>query len=286
MTVQLELRNRYPELSETNKKIANFVLESPNQFLKLNAVEIAEYAQTSSASVIRFVKSLGYQGLEDFKIQLALSTKNDQLEAMIDPIISQADNIDVLCEKLDSLASNSLRDLFYQLDKQALEAAINIIRSSKKVYLLGIGASSLPAYDLYHKLNRANIPAIFNFDTHMTCEFLNYINQDDVVIAFSYSGQTAEVIYPVQIAKDKGAPVISVTRQQPSVLSDLSTIALHVPNNEMLTRVGAIASKFTSMLVADLLYLGTIQSNLEKVEQGLLDTSRLTKVMKIENRKD
>ncbi|MDQ0360174.1 MurR/RpiR family transcriptional regulator [Breznakia pachnodae] len=286
MNVKLELRNQYSDFSKTNKRIADFILQQPEQFLKMTAIDVALESQTSSASIIRFVKSLGFSGLEDFKIALARSTTQSETSDNIDPIISKDDNVEVLCEKMNSLVSSANEDFYYQLDYQALEESIKIIQKARKIYLLGIGASSLPAYDLFHKLNRANIDTFFNFDAHMTVEFFNYLTNEDVVIAFSYSGRTTEVIYPVEVAKQKGASIISVTRNKESKLSRLSTIALHVPNNEHLTRVGAIASKYTSMLVADLLYLGAIQSNLDVIEKELLKTSKLTRALKTKDNGD
>ena len=58
---------------------------------------------------------------------------------------------------------------------------------SGKIHLVGI-ASSLTT--LYHKFNRAGRQAIFNYDSHMMLEFLNYATAQDILITVSYSGLT------------------------------------------------------------------------------------------------
>lgn len=281
MNALLEIRDQYNGLSKTNKKIADFVLKNADKCLNMTALEIAEHCQTSSASIIRFAKTLGFSGLEPFKISIAQSqTGNEAID--FDRIISEEDSSKVLVDKVQALITKSNEHLFYQLNLSDLEHAVALTKKAQRVYILGIGASVLPAYDFYHKLRRINKRALFEFDVHMMVEFFQYITPDDVVLAISYSGQSREIIYPCEIAKQKGAKIISVTRNAPSPLRELTDICLTVPENEHLIRVGAITSKYSSMLICDLLYFGIIQKDIKVIEKSLIDTGLLTRKLKIE----
>src|SRR5699024_3229229 len=99
-------------------------------------------------------------------------------------------------------------DLLAFLDHQSIEKAVQLLRKAETVYLVGIGASSLTTYDLYHKFNRAGKKACFNFDAHMNLEFMNYSTVNDVVIAVSYSGLTKEVLLACEIAQKNQTPII------------------------------------------------------------------------------
>ena len=181
------------------------------------------------------------------------------------------------------LIKSSNEDFFYQLDKNALEKAFKLIRNARNIYMLGIGASSLSAYDLFHKLKRANFNAFFYEDAHLNAEFFNYLTEEDVVIAFSYSGRTNEVIYPVKIASSKKASIIAVTRKKTNNLSKMADVLITVPNNEELTRMGAITSKYSSLIVSDLLYFGAIQKDFENIKDNLINTSILTRKLKLDD---
>lgn len=178
------------------------------------------------------------------------------------------------------LIESSNEDFFYQLDKKLLKKSFDIIRKAKSIYILGIGASSLPAYDLFHKLKRVNFNAFFFEDAHLNAEAFNYIGDKDVVIAFSYSGRTKEIIYPVKIAISKKTPVIAITRKKKNPLSSMANIPITVPNNEELTRIGAITSKYSSLIVSDLLYLGCIQKDFDNIKKNLIETSILARELK------
>ena len=77
----------------------------------------------------------------------------------IDPIVAVDDSVDTICMKVESLLNATIEDLFYTVDKQALERAIAHVKKRKNSFV-GIGASSLTTYNLYHKFNRAGRQAI------------------------------------------------------------------------------------------------------------------------------
>lgn len=281
--VKLKIRERYGQMSRSEKKISQVVLTDSRGCLGLTTAEIAVRSGVSAATVTRYVQKLGYDGLEAFKLALAAASaqEGEDMENVVDPIIQKEDDLDTLCRKMNVLISDTFQDFFYQLDKEALAAAIERIRSARHIYLLGIGASMLPAYDLFHKLRRAGFPAEFYQDTDMVVEFFNYVDERDLVIAFSYSGQTQEVLYACQIAVQQKAKVIAVTRKWDSVLRDLADICLFVPNKEAVIRIGAFGSLHTSLMMGDLLYMGAIQKNLDQIEAELIRTRKLVAGKKI-----
>ncbi|AMC94411.1 hypothetical protein AOC36_10635 [Erysipelothrix larvae] len=278
MSILFQVRSEYQKLSKTQKQIADFMFLHVDDFVKLTAQEIGDRSSTSSASVVRFAKYFNFEGLEELKRQLVIDSNVGIVP--IDPIIMQNDSTEQLAEKLGVVIENGTKDFFYQLDVEALDKAIDIIQNSNRIFIFGVGASSLPAYDLYHKLNRVNKSAIFNFDSHMTLEFINYAKKGDVIIAFSYSGRTLEVIYPAEVAIKNGASVISVTRDDKSRLAQSSSVVLKIPDSENLVRIGAITSKINAMLMADLLYFGYINPRLSEIEEGIVSTSKLTSLLK------
>ena len=231
-SVRLKIREQYNEMSKAEKKLSDFVLSDTKNCLGMTAVDIAGKSGVSSATVIRYVQKLGFDGLESFKLSLAAANSNDHGWKMVDPIISEEDDLDDLCNKMHFLVEASYKDFFYQLDKERLKKAIQVVKKARKIYLLGIGASMLPAYDLFHKLRRINLDASYYSDLNMVCEFFNYIDERDVVIAFSYSGQSREILYPCEIALRQKAVLIGVTRNYESELRTMADICLTVPNKE------------------------------------------------------
>lgn len=280
MDAETLIRQNYKKFSKVNKKIADFILKNPSEVLKMTASEIADRSQTSPASVTRFARSVGFDGLDELKLSIA-SKQGDQKNKNLDPIISKDDSIEVLCEKVALLLGTTVNDLMYSLNKKQVEQAIEAVKNAGTIYLLGIGASSLTAYNLYHKFNRAGRKAMFNFDPHMNLEFMNYSTSEDVVIAVSYSGYTKEVLLACEIAQKNQTPIIFITRNDGERIQQISDIQLLVPDNEHLVRVGAISSIASSMAVGDILYLGSIQDRIEEdIQARMIETNTLVNRLK------
>ncbi len=275
------IRQKYKNFSKVNRKIADYILKDPTLVLSLTANEIASNSGTSPASVTRFSKSLTFDSWEGLKLSIATKQGAEHAPKTIDPIVAVDDSIDTLCAKVESLLNATIEDLFELVDKQSLRRSIDAIKQAETVYLIGIGSSSLTAYDLYHKFNRAGKKAVFNYDVHMQFEFLNYSKPEDVLIAISYSGMSKEVLIACEIAQKNQTKIIFITRNESERIMKLSDEVLLVPANEHLLRVGAIASIASTMAVGDVLYLGSIQDDLDTtIEKNMTDTRKLVEKLK------
>lgn len=277
------IRQSYKDFSKTNRKIADVILRDPKLILSETASEIAIQSDTSAASIVRFTKILGFSGLEEFKLSLAIEQGSSQNKKMIDPIVSADDTVGELAEKVEALISSTLNDMKNLLVEDEIEVAIEKIRQAETVYLLGIGASSLTAYNLYHKLNRAGKKTAFCFDAHMNLEFINYATEKDVVIAISYSGQTREVLLPCRKAKENNCHIIFITKNNSEEIQNLADTLILVPDNEHVVRIGAISSIASSMAIGDILFLGSIQAEMDtKIPQRMIETNDLVNQLKKE----
>ena len=102
---------------------------------------------------------------------------------------------------------------------------------------------------------------------------LTFIKESDVCIAFSYSGETYEAVLAQKQAKEKGAMTVSITANPRSSISRYSDTVLLIPKEEKELRLGAISSRFSFLVVSDLLYFGVAKRNL-KVVSSKLEASR------------
>lgn len=283
--VILKIRDKYENMSRGDKKISDFILSHGTECLRMTTIDLARESEVSSASIIRYVQKLGFEGLEEFKLALASAgaREHDNDWGVMDLIISPEDSIDDLCQKLGQMQTTAMKDFFYQLDRESLARAIAVLKKSRRIYTLGIGASMMPAYDLFHKLKRADFNVFYSQDTNMVMEFFNYLDERDSVVAFSYSGQSKEILYACEAARERGVVVIAVTRKSASPLAGLADICLFVPNQERAMRIGAFTSRHTSLSMTDLLYLGMIQDSLDTMEVELIKTRKLVERLKVKS---
>ena len=60
-----------PSLAPAEQRVGKLVLLDPRSFASLPVSELADRAHVSKPTVVRFCRSMGYDGLSDFKLKLA-----------------------------------------------------------------------------------------------------------------------------------------------------------------------------------------------------------------------
>ena len=279
MDLLTKVLNNYPNFKGASKKIADYLLAQPKQFLQEDAQGLGKITKTSAASMIRFCQQLGFKGLKDFQIQLAQDTPQEN-DNTIDPIVGSHDNPHIVLQKLLSNLEKNTEQTAHLIDGMVLNQAINLLKNADRIYLAGVGASSLPAQDLYYKFIRSNKNVVFNQDIHIALERICYSHSTDVLVIFSYSGLTQEILLMAEQARKNHTPVIAITRSRQSPLVELSDVVLGVSTDEKLLRVGAIDSLFSEMFVSSVLFLSTINQDLSQLEERFRETKLITNKLK------
>ncbi|MFK4947421.1 MurR/RpiR family transcriptional regulator [Lactococcus formosensis subsp. formosensis] len=260
MNIRMEIKQNYEALNQSQKRVADTFLRHPD-VLTMSIAEIAAKSDTSASAITRFVRKFGYDGLDTFRIAMAQSSHTVASSDIIsiDPIVQKNDDLSTIIDKVAVMLSTTVSDTANFLDEKVIQEAISALKKARRIYLIGVGSSGVIAYDLAHKFNRAGFLALHSWDGHMVMENLAYLNEQDVVLSFSYSGETKEVLAALDIARERGAQSYIVTKNQSNEISKRVSGVIAIPTTEHLLRVGAIASFESSFQVATVLYLGVIE---------------------------
>lgn len=274
------LSMHYNALPKQSRRLADFIRENPSKVIRMTAKALGEESGTSAAAVVRLCQQLGFEGLEQMKISLARYVSSEELNIPIDPIIAPGDSIPDIAQKLCHMQTTTVQETLALMDYDAVKKAVCLLQKARRVYLFGLGSSGLVAQELCHRLNRIGIPCIFLSDGHTNLEYAAVADGKDLVIAFSYSGETREVYLAARHARERGTEVIAVTRDKLSTLTDSASLVLRVPIAENRVRVGAMASIDSEMFVANVLYMSLLQKDFEKYEKMFIDTSRVVNLLR------
>ena len=110
----------------------------------------------------------------------------------------------------------------FKIDKISLKKAVDIISSSKNIFITGSGTSyhsALLAKYLFYKFAKLRTEIIMSSEF----EYMSApIDENSVLIAISQSGETADVLNSVKIAKENKAKILSIVNISTSSLSRLS----------------------------------------------------------------
>lgn len=247
------IRRATPGLSPAERRVAQFLLDQPRMFLNEPIIEIARYSEVSQPTVIRFCRSLGFQGLAEFKRKLA-SGITGTVPVRHSQVRIGDSAPDLSAKVLDNTVSAILqfRD---SLDTAAVERAIALLQNAKRIEFYGMGNSAIVAVDAQHKFFRFRIPTVAYSDTSLQMMAAELLGKDDVVVAVSRSGAMPDILKAVDRALAAGASVIAITTGQ-SPLARKATVALAVDHAEDGRSYISMVSRILHLLTIDILAVG------------------------------
>lgn len=279
MDIVLRIKEEYRKLTKSEKKVADYFIENYKDAINESIQSIAVATDTSPATVIRFVKTLKFDGLQQLKLAIA-ADMDSQKPDITDEIIHQKDGLSEIVEKNKRNLINSIERLYALMDLELIEKSVDAIDSAKKVYLFGVGASGIVCYDINYKLSRIGKDVVFNNDIHLQLVNLNFITKEDACVCVSYSGNTKETVLVAEIAKKAGAKTVGICCYGRNELSKICDITLRVPHDERELRLGAISSRNTTLTLLDTIYLAITHRHYPDVLNDIESTRDLIKKLR------
>jgi RpiR family transcriptional regulator, carbohydrate utilization regulator len=243
-----------PSLAPAEQRVGKLVLKDPRAFANLPVTQLADRAHVSKPTVVRFCRSVGYDGLSDFKLKLAGSVSEgvpfihrsvDADDKTTDVMVKVIDNTVAAFLKYRNDASASALD-------QAVKALAETHSTGKRIEFYGVGNSGIVAQDAQHKFFRLGMNTIAYSDGHMQVMSASMLGQGDCVVVISNSGRTRDLMDACDIARKRGATTIVITASG-SPLATAGQIHLTADHPESYDRYSPMVSRLLHLLIIDIL---------------------------------
>lgn len=248
------IQEKLESLSKMERKTAECMAENQDKLIYASITELAELAGTSEATVTRVCTKLGYSGFQALKVSVARELVSQQEKIHED---LKADSLpEMIIDKIFSSAIHTLTMTRKALDGKAVAGSIDALCRARRIVVIGNGNSGAIALDAQHKFLRIGLNVSAYTDDHMQMIAVVSMTKDDVLIAISHSGSSRDVAEAMQVAKENGATVISITNNGISPVSKLADIRLYTYSQETKYRTYAISSRMAELTIIDTLYTG------------------------------
>jgi RpiR family carbohydrate utilization transcriptional regulator len=266
-----------PSLAPAEQRVAQLVLSDPRSFANLPVSELAERAHVSKPTVVRFCRSVGYDGLSDFKLKLVGNVSEgvpfvhrsvDADDKTSDVMVKVIDNAVAAFLKYRNEASASAMD-------RAIEALASTHASGRRIEFYGVGNSGIVAQDAQHKFFRLGMNTIAYSDGHMQVMSASMLKPGDCVVIISNSGRTRDLMDAADIARQNGATSVVITASG-SPLAQAGSLHLAADHPEGYDRYSPMVSRLLHLLIIDILATGvalrigpSLQGGLKEMKKNL-----------------
>lgn len=244
------------QLRKSEIKVADFVLNSPQQVMHMRIVDLAQEACVSEPTIVRFCRAIGCNSFQEFKVRIAQETAVSNNIGQF--AIAADDSVDDICHKIADTTVSRLLQIKQQLQPSQVGDAAAAISHAQRVEFYGFGASGAVATDAQHKFFRLQVATAAYSDPHMQAMSAVTLGETDVVVAISQSGRTKDLIHSVKLAQQHGAKVISLAPAE-TPLSHQADLAIHINIEEDTEQFMPMTSRIAHLMVIDMLAVAVTQ---------------------------
>ena len=256
-TLSSHIRTKYHILSPTQKQIADFVLSHAEEVILLSLSDLADKCSTSETTILRFLRKLGFDSYQVFKVRMAQDVSNHSGKAIYEEI-QVDDTLVEVRQKVVASTMNSIQDLNNLITTELMDEVTNTILRVKRILFCGVGASGVVAIDAFHKFLRLGFDVAYYNDTHFMSIACSHADKDTLVVAVSHSGESRDILDALRLAKGNGAPTAVITSYLHSSITKLADHVLLSSSNETKFRSDAMVSRILQLIIIDILYVAVV----------------------------
>lgn len=271
----LRLNAHYSTLRASEQKVADYILSDPDRAIYQSITTLAENANVSETSVIRLCKAIGYNGFQDFKINVAKGVVAPRQQIHED--ITADDDTQTIIHKVMNANIKAVEDTMDFIDPLLVQKAVDAIANTRRLEFYGVGGSGIVALDAHHMFFKYIDGACIAYtDPHMQAMSAATMKPGDVAVGISHTGGTKDIVESLQIAKNAGATVIGITGGLKNPVSQICDIGLTVVSKEQYYKPEPMSSRIAVLCIIDTLATAVaftrpdiVLSNLQKTREAL-----------------
>lgn len=249
------LRESRDAMSATEQAVSDYVLSHLDEAVELSIHQLAEKTFASPSTIIRMCQRIGCRGYKEFRqavtFEVAARCAGAEQER---GEITRSDSLDEIVDKVTHKNIMSLESTKNLIDTQVLRVCVELLGGARTVLLFAQGASLAAVRDLNVKLLRLNKHCVSNTDWRAQLLQAQNATREDLAIVVSCSGETAEVIQCMNALRENHTPIVAITQQESSPVTELADYRLYTTDNDSSLQAGHISAHMSQLNVIDILF--------------------------------
>ncbi len=259
---------REGKLTKSQKKLLDyFETVDHKRVIYMSITDLAAATGVAEATVLRFCRSLGFNGYQEFRLNLA--------QGVIDIGRKDQEGIDYV-EDIAEAYEQAMENCRKTLDSEHLQTAYDMIYEAETICCFGVGHSYLAALELHNRLMMMGMLTYCERDTHLQNVLISSRGPKDLMIIFSVSGSSKDTVEAAELARACGMKVLVITSYEKSPLTRYADLVLAAAPMEAPNQPGAMTGKIMQLFMVDVLCTGIHMSDKSRFDAFVARSSRAT----------
>lgn len=267
----------FDEFSESEKKVANYIINNRKKIIEMTIVELASLSGVSEATVSRFCRKCNMKSFHHLKITLAKEiVEDDENNISVSSDVSE-NNIKGSLQNILTNKIEEIKQTISSINEMELSEILELLKKANSVQFAAVGNTIPVALDGTYKFNQIGIPTVSNTIWETQLAYTYNLKKEDVVIIISNSGASKRLFTIAKVANEIGATTISITNNENSPIAKITKYHITTATREKLFLDEYYFSRISAFLVIEILYLfltvgkEDVYKNLSRHEEAIAD---------------
>lgn len=244
----------YPEMTKGQQKIADYILANPSEVTHESITDLRDHVGIKSeASIVKFYRLIGFSGFKEFKLQMAQELASVTFYHNYDEI-QMSDDEAAIWRKIHQGAITTLQANTGHLDSSNLSHACQMIRSAGRIVFVGYAASAALCYYAFFRFIELGYNCHFSADSHINAALLSHPMPNDLIFCISHSGETKDLIEPLESIDRKLVNILVMTSNPNSTLAGMADLVIDTMSDETTVITDAMNSRTAQICAIDALF--------------------------------
>lgn len=208
---------KYNSLSEAERYLLEYIYDHLEEISTMSIVKLSEKASVSTATIVRLMKKIGFEGYTSFKYNIRDQLSNSESH-------EELDDIDVKIKQAIIKNENEVVKTIQMLSIGTIEDAIQKIHDSQKIYIFARGFSEMIANEMATKLQLLEKNCEVHNDPNIIKLKSRKLKDKELAIFISLSGETEELIEACKNVRITNTSTITLTSKMDSRLARMSEL--------------------------------------------------------------
>lgn len=225
------------QFSASEQYVVNLITKERTKIIQMSIVEFANFANVSTATIVRTMKKMGYSGYTDFRHSIGRNNSREE------PAVLRAADKNI--RRVITANQREVEETINLLNIGTIEDGVQQIAGASSIYIFARGLSEMIADEMSLKLQLSGKYTQTLHDPNIIMTLAKRVQPDACAIFISLNGETPELVTAARSLHESGVPIITITTNGEAPLTQYTDILFtgykseesYFPNYEVHSRL-------------------------------------------------
>ena len=274
--IRSKIKSSYDKLTHLEQVVADYILNHPDETKTTTSYKLAQQLGVGQSTIIRFSQKLGFNSFRELLAAIPNSEKSDLIKEDVTESESTAEtNQKIVAQYMDIIELTLLGNL-----PEIIDQAVRYIKEAEMIVCFGVGNSNLMAEYLSNQLAIVGINSLSLTNAHIVFSTIMRMKTNDIVILFSETGESKDVVAIARAAKKQGAKIIAITKDRKNTLQTYADLNLKTVNFGLNNVLYVTTIRCSQLCLIDMLILNLFKTNMSGYQKKFEESVELLKEYK------